>query len=229
MISYLLRGDFAEVGAAEPYSEGIIDYLRAVEGADMAALIREPPRERRAGSAREPARLDGRARRLEDRACVRSGGWAPPGGRVLERRLDRGDHRVHPPRVRRGSKWRRKGAQRPGGARPLRQAGRAFVVRDRAAAARADRRAGGACGNARPVRDRAPARPARELHEGGAAVRRAAEAVRDGGRPLADDVHGRSRGRSRRRARASVAARARGAAGRAPRRDRPARSRPPPR
>jgi bifunctional oligoribonuclease and PAP phosphatase NrnA len=44
VISYLLRGDFAEVGAAEPYSEGIIDYLRTVEGADMAALIREPPR-----------------------------------------------------------------------------------------------------------------------------------------------------------------------------------------
>src|SRR5262245_13596948 len=44
VISYLLRGDFGEVGAAEPYSEGIIDYLRAVEGADMAALIREPPR-----------------------------------------------------------------------------------------------------------------------------------------------------------------------------------------
>src|SRR5205809_6742929 len=44
VISYLLRGDFAEVGAAEPYSEGIIDYRRAVEGADMAALIREPPR-----------------------------------------------------------------------------------------------------------------------------------------------------------------------------------------
>jgi phosphoesterase RecJ-like protein len=44
VVSYLLRDDFAEVGAAEPYSEGIIDYLRAVEGADMAALIREPPR-----------------------------------------------------------------------------------------------------------------------------------------------------------------------------------------
>ena len=27
--------------AAEPYSEGIIDYLRAVEGAELAALIRE--------------------------------------------------------------------------------------------------------------------------------------------------------------------------------------------
>jgi phosphoesterase RecJ-like protein len=44
VVSYLLRDDFHEVGAAEPYSEGIIDYLRAVEGADMAALIREPPR-----------------------------------------------------------------------------------------------------------------------------------------------------------------------------------------
>jgi phosphoesterase RecJ-like protein len=44
VVSYLLRTDFADVGAAEAYSEGIIDYLRAVEGADMAALIREPPR-----------------------------------------------------------------------------------------------------------------------------------------------------------------------------------------
>jgi phosphoesterase RecJ-like protein len=44
VVSYLLRGDFAEVGAVEPYSEGIIDFLRAVEGAEMAALIREPPR-----------------------------------------------------------------------------------------------------------------------------------------------------------------------------------------
>jgi bifunctional oligoribonuclease and PAP phosphatase NrnA len=44
VVSYLLRDDFAEVGAVEPYSEGIIDFLRAVEGAHMAALIREPPR-----------------------------------------------------------------------------------------------------------------------------------------------------------------------------------------
>src|SRR3989442_15963564 len=44
VVSYLVRDDFAEVGAAEPYSEGIIDYLRAVEGAIMAVLIREPPR-----------------------------------------------------------------------------------------------------------------------------------------------------------------------------------------
>src|SRR5437660_1235933 len=44
VVSYLLRTDFFEVGAAEPYSEGIIDFLRAVEGAEMAVLIREPPR-----------------------------------------------------------------------------------------------------------------------------------------------------------------------------------------
>ena len=44
VVSYLLRNDFGDVGAAEPYSEGIIDYLRAVEGAIMAVLIREPPR-----------------------------------------------------------------------------------------------------------------------------------------------------------------------------------------
>jgi phosphoesterase RecJ-like protein len=32
------------VGAEEPYSEGIIDHLRSVEGSEMVALIREPPR-----------------------------------------------------------------------------------------------------------------------------------------------------------------------------------------
>jgi phosphoesterase RecJ-like protein len=45
VISYLRRTDFEEVGAEEPYSEGIIDSLRAVEGTEMAALIREPPRD----------------------------------------------------------------------------------------------------------------------------------------------------------------------------------------
>src|SRR5437868_6123271 len=44
VVSYLLRSDFADAGAVEPYSEGIIDYLRAVEGAELAVLIREPPR-----------------------------------------------------------------------------------------------------------------------------------------------------------------------------------------
>src|SRR5919108_28188 len=58
VVSYLVRSDFADVGAAEPYSEGIIDYLRAVEGADMAVLIREPPRD------------SGPARRVSLRASI---------------------------------------------------------------------------------------------------------------------------------------------------------------
>src|SRR5437764_9121369 len=58
VVSYLLRTDFGEVGAAEPYSEGIIDYLRAVEGAEMSVLIREPPRS------------DGPLRRVSLRASV---------------------------------------------------------------------------------------------------------------------------------------------------------------
>ena len=43
IVSYLLREDFAAVGAVEPYSEGIIDYLRQAEGAELVALVREPP------------------------------------------------------------------------------------------------------------------------------------------------------------------------------------------
>jgi phosphoesterase RecJ-like protein len=41
VVSNLVRTDFDEVGASEPYSEGIIDYLRAVEGAELAVLVRE--------------------------------------------------------------------------------------------------------------------------------------------------------------------------------------------
>jgi len=58
VVSHLLRNDFAEVGASEAYSEGIIYSLRAVEGAELAALIREPPRD------------DGPTRRVSLRASV---------------------------------------------------------------------------------------------------------------------------------------------------------------
>ena len=43
VVSHLEKEDFDAAGAEEPYSEGIIDLLRAVEGAEIAALIREPP------------------------------------------------------------------------------------------------------------------------------------------------------------------------------------------
>jgi phosphoesterase RecJ-like protein len=43
VVSHLEKDDFEVAGAEEPFSEGIIDSLRAVEGSEMAALIREPP------------------------------------------------------------------------------------------------------------------------------------------------------------------------------------------
>ena len=45
IVSHLVRDDFEAVGATEPYSEGIIDVLRSVEGSLVSALIREPPRD----------------------------------------------------------------------------------------------------------------------------------------------------------------------------------------
>jgi phosphoesterase RecJ-like protein len=43
IVSYLEREDFQAAGAEEPFSEGIIDFLRAIEGSEIVALIREPP------------------------------------------------------------------------------------------------------------------------------------------------------------------------------------------
>ena len=43
VFGFLTRADFAEVGAEEPDSEGIIDTLRAVVGTELACLVRELP------------------------------------------------------------------------------------------------------------------------------------------------------------------------------------------
>ena len=40
-LAHLARADFAETGAEESYTEGIIDHLRAVQGTKVAALARE--------------------------------------------------------------------------------------------------------------------------------------------------------------------------------------------
>jgi phosphoesterase RecJ-like protein len=71
VVSYLLRGDFGEVGAVEPYSEGIIDVLRAVEGAELAALIREPPR---GGSPARKISLRSSTDRVDVSAIARKSG-----------------------------------------------------------------------------------------------------------------------------------------------------------
>jgi phosphoesterase RecJ-like protein len=43
VISYLERGDFNSLSVGEEYAENLINYLRAVDGTEMAATIREPP------------------------------------------------------------------------------------------------------------------------------------------------------------------------------------------
>ena len=123
--------DFAEVGAAEPFSEGIIDYLRAVEGADLAALIREPPRARRPDAAGQPAR-DARTSSTSRRSRAQSGGGGhrqAAGSRASDsiEEITEFIRREFAARLGTGRK-RRARAQR---ARPRRQAGRALVVRGR--------------------------------------------------------------------------------------------------
>ena len=91
-------------GAEEPYSEGIIDYLRQSEGAELVALIREPPTDR-AGrrTASRSARATTRSTCRRSRASRAAAGTSRRPGFSSER-LARGDHRVHPPRVRRGGR-----------------------------------------------------------------------------------------------------------------------------
>ncbi len=43
VVSHLVRKDFEDAAADEPSSEGVIDHLRSVEGAELVALIRDLP------------------------------------------------------------------------------------------------------------------------------------------------------------------------------------------
>ena len=98
VVSNLLRSDFVEAGAAEPYSEGIIDYLRAVEGAELAVLIREQLSKQLAGLQGLAPLEHRRARRLGDRAPLRR--WRSPSGRgLLHRPAAGGDRRANPRRL----------------------------------------------------------------------------------------------------------------------------------
>ena len=73
VVSWLRASDFAEVGAEEPFSEGIIDFLRAVEGSDLAALIREPPGSR-PGAPRHRVSLRSNVEGLDVSAIARASG-----------------------------------------------------------------------------------------------------------------------------------------------------------
>ena len=224
VVSYLLRSDFTELNVAEAYSEGIIDYLRAVEGAEMAALIREPPR--REGPARRVS-LRASNDELDVSAIARKsdgGGHRQAAGFSSDKSVEE-ITRLHPPRIRhvppRGLS--------PSGLvlvdKPEGPSSFALVreLRD------AHRRARRPRGHARPVCERALARAARLLDPPGAVPRRAGQALRDGGRPALAHLDRRPRGRRARAARAAAAAGARAGRGRASSARSSCRSPPPPR
>ena len=200
VISHLLRGDFEAVGATEPYSEGIIDVLRSVEGSLVSALIREPPRD--GGPARKVSLLvRRRGRRERDRPQV-GGRRAPRGRRILERPVGRRDHRFI---VREVQPDRRSAADAAARRDPS-----GIILVDKpagptsfdviASVRRTHRRAHGPRGDARPVRDGSAA-PLRRGDPPPAAVRRPRQALPDRDRPLREDVDRRPRGGGGRRAR----------------------------
>ena len=69
--SYLLRGDFDELGVGEEYAEGVIDELRAVKGVELAMTVREPPEPPTDRRADLDALVERRVRRVGDRAAAR--------------------------------------------------------------------------------------------------------------------------------------------------------------
>jgi bifunctional oligoribonuclease and PAP phosphatase NrnA len=71
IVSDLERSDFDAAGAEEPFAEGIIDFLRAVEGTELVALIREPPTQN--GPARRVS-LRTRAEGIDVSAIARKSG-----------------------------------------------------------------------------------------------------------------------------------------------------------
>ena len=160
VVSYLVRSDFGEVGAVEPYSEGIIDVLRAVEGAELAALIREPPRD---GSPARKISLRSSTDRVDVSAIARSVRTAAatarrPGSRATSRSTrsppssSPSSRPCRPRRPERGAATRGD-SQGPRADRrdPRRQAGRAVVVR----------RARRVCARERAPRPGTPARSTR--------------------------------------------------------------------
>jgi phosphoesterase RecJ-like protein len=73
-LARLTREDFAETGAEESYTEGIIDHLRAVQGTKVAALARELTGEDRAGASKVSLRATDAAVDVSLIARAQSGG-----------------------------------------------------------------------------------------------------------------------------------------------------------
>ena len=76
-VTWLAREDFDVTGADDASSDGVVDALRAIEGVELAALVREP--RDRSGPARKVS-LRARAGGLDCSAIARErGGGGHPG------------------------------------------------------------------------------------------------------------------------------------------------------
>ena len=206
VLTYVTAADYEATGAGEEMTEGIIDHLRSVEGAKVAALDPRPgqPRPRRAQG--QPALQRRGRRRLGDRPRARRRG-AQARRRLLHRPRAGGAGRLH---LRRGRCPARlltvSGRDRRGRA-ALRQAGRDNLARHGGASATGARLQGGSRGDARPVRDRPAAGPAGTGDAAPALPHRAAEDLRGEGAARLALQHRRPRRRADRdRARPGVAA-----------------------
>ena len=103
VLTYVTDADYEATGAGEEMTEGIIDHLRSIEGAKVAALIRDrAPRPRRPQG--QPALQRGRRRRLGDRPRAR-GRRAQARRRLLHRPRARGAGRVPLRRGRRPARF----------------------------------------------------------------------------------------------------------------------------
>ena len=187
-VTQLTREDYAVTGADESYSEGVVDHLRAVEGTAVAGLVRElAPRPgpvcflaapRPGARCRcAPPTTGSTSRRSRGRSAA-AGTAAPRGFRPTwsspswSRSFGR------------SSRSSFEHGRRPAG----RQARRHHLARrgGGGAAQAAAQDPGRACRDARPVRDRAPARADRTGDARAAVLHGAAEALRDRRAPRLD-------------------------------------------
>ena len=196
------RADFAEVGAEEPYSEGIIDYLRAGRGRRDGRAHPRAAARRRAGAPHLAALEPRRGRRLGDRPAAGGGGHRQAAGFSSELSIDEIIEFIRREFVAATAARGRPDAaagelSRSGSpsstSRPGRRRSRSSPTLRRRTGARTGPR-----GHARPVRDRAARAAVRRGDAARALLRRPRQALRDRRRPDRDDVDRRPRGRGAR-------------------------------
>ena len=85
-VTALRAQDFAESGAEESYSEGVIDHLRAVQGTVVAALVRDRISDSDGGRPQRKVSLRASDDRVDVSQIARTVGrrWTPAGGWFLD-------------------------------------------------------------------------------------------------------------------------------------------------